>query len=248
MRRAPLWMGFVRLRKDRGPLPLLALLGFCFFVRFTKGAVFSDALSLLSKPFWPGPAQSEWIKSSTRLENQAKLSLLEKDNQRLRKMLALQNSTNKMLISAAVIARKETGWWQQIELNKGSMHGINPGNPVMGPGGLLGIIRSSTKTTSRVRLLTAPGSRVGVWLPRAKKHGILIGLGTNRPSIIFLDKDPKVLPGDLLSTSPASTLLPPNIPIGVIQIVNKDALPSPTGTVQLISAPEAIDWVQIKVK
>ena len=246
MRRGPLWMGFVSSRKGRRIRSFLFLTGILFFVRFTKGAVFSDAFAFLSRPFWPGPSQSEWIKQGINIEHQAKLSLLEKDNQRLREMLALKESSAKDVVSAPVIARRVSGWWHQIEIGKGKSHGITAGNTVMGPGGLLGIIQSSTRTTSRVRLLTAPGSRVGVWLPRIKKHGILIGRGTNRPYVTFLDKNPQILPGDLLSTSPASTLLPPHIPVGVIDSINKDSLPAPTATVQLISAPEAIDWVQIK--
>ncbi len=103
-----------------------------------------------------------------------------------------------------------------------------------------------TPTTSRVQLLTAPGSQVGVWVSRTKRHGLLIGVGTSRPMITFLDKDPQVIPGDVVSTSPASTLVPPNLPIGVIQSVDNNALPAPSASVQLLAAPEAIDWVQVQ--
>ena len=55
-------------------------------------------------------------------------------------------------------------------------------------------------------------------------------------------------PGDLVSTSPASTLLPPNIPVGVVQAVDEQAAPATAAVVQLIAAPEAIDWVQVKTR
>ena len=51
-----------------------------------------------------------------------------------------------------------------------------------------------------------------------------IGIGTNRPQLRFLQTDSKPLPGDVVSTSPASTLMPPNLPIGVIQSIDKDSL------------------------
>ena len=54
--------------------------------------------------------------------------------------------------------------------------------------------------------------------------------------------------GDLVSTSPAGTILPPNLPIGVIQSFNKNSLPSPKALVQLIASPDAIDWVQVHSK
>ena len=40
--------------------------------------------------------------------------------------------------------------------------------------------------------------------------------------------------------------MPPNIPIGVIQLINEESLPSPYALVQLTASPEAIDWVQIQ--
>ena len=48
-------------------LLLLALVG----VRLSKGAGFVDAYALLTRPFWPGSAQSEWLRSAEQLQNQA---------------------------------------------------------------------------------------------------------------------------------------------------------------------------------
>ena len=75
-----------------------------------------------------------------------------------------------------------------------------------------------------------------------------MGLGTSRPQLQFLDKDIQVKEGDLVSTSPASTLLPPNLPVAVVQSIDLRAVPAPTALVQLIAAPDAIDWVQVRVR
>ena len=149
-------------------------------------------------------------------------------------------------LSAAVISRSPRGWWQQLDLGKGSVHGISPGDAVLGPGGLIGRIASVTPATSRVKLLTAPGTEIGVWLPRSRSHALLVGQGNSRPRLRFIEKDPDVRPGDLVSTSPASTLLPANMPVGVIQSVDERSVPAPIALLQLIAAPEAIDWVQVK--
>ncbi|WP_320666797.1 rod shape-determining protein MreC [Prochlorococcus sp. MIT 1307] len=226
--------------------PWFLLASCLFIVRLSKGAGFSDAYALLTKPFWPGSAQREWIQDGAQLDQQIRLNLLEQDNERLRTILSLQQSSKFGLFSAPVISRRPKGWWQQVELGKGSIDGIRPTFAVMGPGGLLGIVESVTPTTARVRLLTAPGSQVGVWVSRTKSHGILLGMGTNRPQLTFLDKAPMVIEGDVVSTSPASTILPPNLPVGVIQVLDKKALPAPQASVQLLAAPEAIDWVQVQ--
>ena len=218
-------------------------------VRISKGAVFADAYALMTRLFWPGPAQREWIQQGAGLEAQAKLGLLEADNLRLRGLLGLQQGDQQeRRVSAAVISRTPRGWWQQLELGKGSFQGIASGDAVLGPGGLVGRVQSVTPATSRVKLLTAPGTEIGVWLPRSRSHGLLVGLGTSRPELRFIEKDPKVRPGDLVSTSPASTLLPANVPIGVVQAVDEQAVPAPHALVQLIAAPEAIDWVQVQIR
>ena len=220
-------------------------LAFLGFLRWSKGAGFVDAYSLLIKPFWPGSAQSEWIVSGDQLEKNIRLKLLEEDNQRLRKILALKRISSADRISAAVIARSIGGWWQQLELNKGIRDDIKKGDAVIGPGGLVGIIHSVSFNTSRVKLLTAPGSQIGVWIQRNKNHGLLIGMGTNRTKLNLLDNETDIQPGDVVATSPASTLLPPNLLIGIVQSVSEEALPTQYAIVQLSASPESIDWVQI---
>ena len=235
------WRGFLRL------WPWLLLTVAFLLVRATKGAGFADAYALLSRPFWPGPAQSEWLDAAADLETKAAVQLLEADNRRLRALLGLQESGKSQTDrSAAVISRSPRGWWQQLELGKGSIDGIKAGDAVMGPGGLVGQVQSVTPVTSRVKLLTAPGTEVGVWLPRSRSHALLVGMGSSRPQLRFIEKDPNVRPGDLVSTSPASTLLPANLPVGVVQSVDERAVPAPHAVVQLIAAPEAIDWVQVR--
>ncbi len=219
-----------------------------YFIRFTKGSVFLDFYSLLTRPLWPGPAQREWLVKANYFEHDIRLQSLEEDNKRLREILALKSSSGTDRISAAVISRSSKGWWHQLELNKGKKDGIEIGDAVIGPGGLLGLIDSTSFFTSRVQLLTSPGSKVGAWVLGAKRHGILIGLGTNRPKLTFFDKDSNAEVGDFVVTSPASTLLPPNLPIGTIKVINNKFLPSPSAIVQLNASPEAIDWVQVLKK
>ena len=221
-------------------LLLLALVG----VRLSKGAGFADAYALLSRPFWPGSAQSEWLRSAQQLEQQASLQQLARDNQRLRGLLELDRSAGSR-VSAPVISREEGGWWQQLELGKGSLDGIRAGDPVLAPGGLIGRVSSVTPSTARVQLLTDSGSRLGVWVARVQRHGLLVGQGTARPRLQFLEKDTGVRPGDVITTSPASTLVPPNLLVGVVQSVNENLVPAPDAAVQLSAPVDAVDWVQV---
>jgi len=227
----------------------LGIFLFLVLVRISKGSLYKDFYYFLSKPFWPGQFQKEVILKSIEQESLIKLNLLTKDNIRLRKILSLQESSNDEHILAAVISRKTGSWWRQIILNKGSKDGVEIGNIVIGPGGLLGIVKNTSFFTSSVTLITSPESKLGVWVDRIQINGLLVGFGDDYPSLILYSKDADIKVGDFVSSSPASTLLPPNIPIGFVQSIDEPFRAKKTAKISLLAKPNVIDWVQIlKVK
>ena len=214
-------------------------------VRLSKTFIFRDLYYFITKPFWPGEYQQEILRKSLNQELNIKLNQLEKDNLRLRQLLDLQNFSADNKLNSSVILRNTDSWWKKIILNKGSQNGVRTGDVVTGPGGLIGIIENTSRLTSSVQLLTAPNSKVGVWNERANLHGLLVGIGTKNPKLIFYSKNVDIKIGDYILSSPASTILPPNIPIGIIQSIDNESEPNTIATVQLSANPEAIDWVQI---
>ena len=222
---------------------------FLVLVRVTKGSFYKDFYYFISKPFWPGQFQKEIILKSIDQESLIKLNLLKKDNIRLREILSLQQLSNNYNISAAVISRKTGGWWRQIILNKGSKDGVEIGSTVTGPGGLLGRVNNTSLFTSSVTLLTSPESKLGVWVDRSQINGLLVGSGDDHPILILYSKEADIKVGDFVSSSPASSLLPPNIPIGIVQSINETSQSKKMAIISLLAKPHLIDWVQIlKVK
>ena len=224
---------------------LLGIFLFLVLARISKGSLYKDFYYFISKPFWPGQFQREVIFKSIDQESLIKLNLLKKDNTRLRELLSLQQSSNNNSIPAAVISRKTGGWWRQITLNKGSKDGVEIGSTVIGPGGLLGRVDNTSLFTSSVTLLTSPESKVGVWVDRIQISGLLVGSGNRYPKLILYSNDADIKVGDLVSSSPASTLLPPNLPIGIVQSVEEQFKAKKTAKILLLAKPHVIDWVQI---
>ena len=226
-----------------------AIFLFLVFVRISKGAFYKDFYYFISKPFWPGQFQKEVILKSIDQESLIKLNLLKKDNIRLREILSLKQSSSSDSISAAVISRKTGSWWRQIILNKGAKDGVEIGSIIIGPGGLLGRVNSTSFFTSSVTLLTSPESKVGVWLDRIQMNGLLLGSGDDYPNLIIYSQGADIKVGDFVSSSPASTLIPPNIPIGIVQSIDESFRGKKIAKVLLLAKPQVIDWVQIlKVK
>jgi len=227
------------------PWILFGIFLFLVLVRISKGSLYKDFYYFISKPFWPGQFQKEVILKSIEQESLIKLNLLKKDNIRLREILYLQESSRNDTIAAAVISRKTGSWWRQIILNKGSKDGVEIGSTVIGPGGLLGIVKNTSFFTSSVKLLTSPESKIGVLVDRLQINGLLVGSGDDSPSLILYSKDADIKVGDVISSSPASTLLPPNIPIGIVQSVDEPLKGKKTAKILLLAKPQVIDWVQI---
>ncbi|MCT0218909.1 rod shape-determining protein MreC [Synechococcus sp. CS-1329] len=232
------------LRPVVGAWPWALVAAVLVAVRLSKGALLSDAYALLSRPFWPGSAQKEWLQAAQQLDQQTRLGQLELDNRRLRRLLDLQRASPGK-VTAPVISREPGDWWHQLVLGAGGLQGIRAGDSVIAPGGLIGRVASVTPSTARVALLTDSASKVGVWVGRTQRHGLLTGVGSSRPVLRFLEKDPQVRPGDVVVTSPASTLVPPGLSVGVIQSVDDKAVPATLAVVQLSAPVASVDWVQV---
>ena len=224
---------------------LLIFLFFLIFVRFSKSLIYRDIFYVISRPFWPGQFQREILLKSYDKELNIKLKQLEKDNLRLRSLLSLKKTTDDLKIDSSVISRNIGSWWRKIILNKGGRDGVKTGDAVVGPGGLIGLVDDVSSFTSSVKLLTSSESKVGAWVQRINIHGLLIGVGNDSPKLVFYSKNIDIKVGDLILSSPASTLLPPNIPIGIIESIDENSRQTTIANVQLLAKPQAIDFVQI---
>ena len=65
------------------------------------------------------------------------------------------------------------------------------------------------------------------------------------PCLILYSKEADIKVGDFVSSSPASSLLPPNIPIGIVKSIDETSQSKKTAKISLLAKPHLIDWVQI---
>jgi cell shape-determining protein MreC len=81
---------------------------------------------------------------------------------RLERLLALSPATNHRPEYARIIRRDVHAWFEVVLLDKGSLHGVEPGMAVVYRDGLLGRVKEVGPLQSRVILLTSPGFRLTV--------------------------------------------------------------------------------------
>ena len=238
-----------RIKQQRNRLlglgALVLSLALASLVRHLVGGVVMEVYAVLSRPFWPSPSQGQWVQQADAVAKMERLILLEKENQRLKELIGLPSAPRGSSLRAPVIARSPAVWWRQLTLGRGSRHGIRVGYAVVAPGGLIGRVTAVTLNTSQVTLITDPTSRIGVLVTRTNHHGLLSGLGSGRPVLRFLTENPRTIPGDVVVTSSASTLVPGGIPVGVVQNVDRNRAPAPEAVLQPSAPIDAIAWADV---
>ncbi|WP_076417151.1 rod shape-determining protein MreC [Colwellia sp. UCD-KL20] len=165
------------------------------------------------------------------------LSDLEKENNRLRSLLAspLREETKKMV--AEVIAVDSDPYTHQIVINRGANDGVYEGQAVLDDQGIVGQIQHVGTISSRVILITDVTHAVPV---RVSRNGIrMIATGTGQIDKLvnnFVPHSTDVVAGDVLVTSGLGGKYPEGYPVSTILKVNQD---ESRAFAQVISEPVA---------
>ena len=108
-----------------------------------------------------------------------------------------------------------------ITIHRGSAHGIRPNMGVIGPSGVVGVVRSVSENYAVVLSLLSKGRTFGTSarLSQSKEMGTVRWYGED-PGYALLEDVPKsvrLVKGDTVVTSGYSARFPENIPIGYVE-------------------------------
>ena len=144
----------------------------------------------------------------------------------LKAVLDLAGRGNYKVAAARVIARgSASSFSQTITIDAGSSSGIRSDMTVISQNGLVGVVKSTTSSTSIVLLLSDPSFKVGVRIARSQSVGVLSGLGSTEYSLVLLDPSGTIKTGDILLTNGSEGNRPfvPGVPVGVVVGVDNSA-------------------------
>jgi rod shape-determining protein MreC len=144
----------------------------------------------------------------------------------LKAVLDLAGRGNYKVAAARVIARgSASSFSQTITIDAGSSSGIRSDMTVISQNGLVGVVKSTTSSTSIVLLLSDPSFKVGVRIARSQSVGVLSGLGSTEYSLVLLDPSGTIKTGDNLLTNGSEGNRPfvPGVPVGVVVGVDNSA-------------------------
>ena len=159
------------------------------------------------------------------LENRVqlqKLDILERENDRLRRMLSAIPKTTERLLIAEVINVDVDPYRHLILLNKGSKHGVYRGQPIIDARGVMGQIAHVGMLSSTALLITDANHAIPVQINRTGTRAVADGTGKKDIlNIRHLPHNVDIVEGDLLISSGLGGVFPPNFPVAIVSRVER---------------------------
>jgi len=141
------------------------------------------------------------------------------ENQELKRLLVLKDTTSLPLISASVVSKSFNTSTNTFTLNSGKNDGVIPGMPVINDFGFIGIVQNVSENFSIIRTLKNVDLHLTVKDERSRVNAILKWDGDNLIlTNIPYTSDIKI--GDRIVISEISTIVPISFPIGYIKSIN----------------------------
>lgn len=124
-------------------------------------------------------------------------------------------------VTANILRRNPSTWWQTAVIDRGTDHEVNDFQPVLSAEGLVGKIDIANDSESTILFLTDEKCQVSAKISGTHEVGILNGQRTQSEDkpilrLRFLSPNAKIKPGMKVFTTGRGGLFPPDILIGTV--------------------------------
>jgi len=161
------------------------------------------------------------------LENRVqlqKLNIIEKENDRLRRLLSAPPKTTERLLIAEIIGVDLDPYRHLILINKGSVNDVYRGQPIIDSKGVMGQIIHIAARSSTSMLITDASHAIPVQIDRTGHRANVFGTGkTDHLDLRHLPHNIDIQTGDMLITSGLGGTFPPNYPVARITKIEHKA-------------------------
>lgn len=210
-------------------------------IRGTVASVFSPVEKLFSKLFSPignfagdlrylGQSNEKIDDLTKEIDQLKSKEILDEDTigqlSQLRNVLDLAARGNYKVVAAKVINRGSSATFKEtITIDVGSSSGISKNMTVISDGGLVGVVKSVSSSSSTVLLMSDPTFKIGVRIAGTQSIGVLSGQGGNTYLLQLLDATGEIKVGDKLVARGSEGGRPfvPGVPVGSVIEVQSNA-------------------------
>lgn len=163
------------------------------------------------------------------------------ENLRLHQLLALRDQLPYKLIAAKVVNKTLMLLRNTLTIDAGIEEGIQPQMPVVGDGGLIGMVTSVTQHYAVINILLNTDFRASAKIQRSRVDGIVAWDGKSL-SLKNVPKMRDVKVGDVVVTSEYSSSFPEGFRIGLVS----DVSDQPGSLFKSIVVEPGVDFVRLE--
>jgi rod shape-determining protein MreC len=169
--------------------------------------------------------EKEQLKQELLLLKEAyqKLLIHEKENQALKKLLNVTNSTQHNYITAKVVGLTMSPFANSVIINAGKSHGVKVDGIVKTSDGLVGRIVNVSDKYATVILPNDHNSRIPAVTGSSQTRGIIAKQGDNL-KLIYINENHSVQPGEIVYTSGDGKVYPYGLPVAVVDKVTDEGI------------------------
>ena len=168
------------------------------------------------------------------------------ENERLRELLELKNSmTGFSTVAAPVIGYSKSNAYDKIEIGRGSASGINVGNTVITPDGVVGMVTEVGANWSMVTTVLDADNAMGVRITRTGDIAVLEGdrdlLADGYCKMTFINPSVNIIAGDIIETSGSADIYPAGLTVGSVKDINSDGM----GQISYATIEPSVDFQHV---
>ncbi len=150
------------------------------------------------------------------------------ENERLKQLLDLKEQSEYKVLTARIIGRDPSIWFDSSIINRGSFDGVALNMPVVTDGGLVGRVTAVSPLTSQVDLITRDKSGLGAVIGQIGDSNALgVVTGTSKKELLEMKYVPGSIPvevGQVVFTTGQDGIFPPGLKVGeIISVVTGSA-------------------------
>jgi len=153
------------------------------------------------------------------------------ENERLKGLLNLKQTSKINVLSAQIIGRDPSAWFDSAIINRGSLDGVKLNMPIVTDGGIVGRVTAVSPLTAQVDLITRDKSGVGGVIGEIGSSTALgVISGTSKKDVLEMRYVPgtvDVQVGQMVYTTGQDGIYPAGLKIGEIVNVSKGSATTP---------------------
>ncbi|MGB7209310.1 MAG: rod shape-determining protein MreC [Pyrinomonadaceae bacterium] len=156
---------------------------------------------------------------------------LNAENERLRSLLDLKEKSKYKVLTARIIGRDPSIWFDSSIVNRGSLDGVKLNMPVVTNGGLVGRVTAVGPLTSQFDLITRDKSGLGAIVGEISASNVLgVVSGTSKKDVVemrYVSGSVDVQVGQTVYTSGQDGIFPAGLKVGEIVLVEPGSATTP---------------------